>query len=158
MILERTFDPEAIRAVIDHPEVRPYTYDLEGEIPVPMHESIYHLLAKEDFGFDPGDVQTRIIGSVTFMPINTMTWNPHIGVLPEYRGRGTEVMRLAISWMVENTPCRKLVAFPPTSNPKMIRVFEKCGFSREGYSPASFPWCGEVHDRVLMGMTCPSPR
>jgi hypothetical protein len=31
-------------------------------------------------------------------------------------------------------------------------------FTREGYSPASFPWRGEVYDRVLMGMTCPSSR
>jgi RimJ/RimL family protein N-acetyltransferase len=142
--------------VIGHPEVRPHTYDLEGEIPVPMHESIYHLIAKEDFGFDPGMIEARVVGSVTFVPLNAITWNPHIGVLPEYRGRGTEVLRAAMEWVFVNTPCRKLVAHPPTSNPRMIRVFEKCGFVREGYSPASFPWRGQVYDRVLMGASCPS--
>lgn len=156
MILDRTFNEAEVLAVIGHPEVRPYTYDMDGEIPCPMHESIYHLIAKEDFGFDPGDIQTRVLGSVTFMPVNSITWNPHIGVLPEYRGYGTEIMRAAMQWMFAKTPCLKLVAHPPTSNPRMIRVFEKCGFVREGYSRDSFPWRGEIYDRVLMGASCPS--
>lgn len=151
MFIERTFDHEAVRAVIGHPAVRPYSDDSDGDLVVPMHAKIYHLLANEDIGVDPGEIQTRTLGSVSFVPVNGITWNPHIGVLPEYRGRGTEVMRAACAWMFRNTPCEKIVAYPPTSNPRMVRVFEKCGFAREGYSPRSFPWRGSIYDRILMG-------
>ena len=155
MIIERTFDADAVRSVIGHPDIKPYTYDADGEIPVPMHESIYHLTAKEDFGYDPGMIETKMIGTVSFLQVNPITWNPHVGVLPQFRGSGTEVLKRACEWMFVNTQCRKIVAYPPTSNPKMVRVFEKCGFRREGYSPKSFLWRGEVFDRVLMGKEKP---
>jgi len=118
-----------------------------------LHETIYHLLAKNATYVD-GAVDEVTVGIVSFIPINSVTWNPHIVVVPEYQGSGvgTAILLDAIEWMFSNTPCRKIVAYPPVFKGKMIRVFEKCGFKVEGYSPASFLWRGVLHDRVLMGL------
>jgi|SRR5581483_1764690 len=149
MRLERTFDVELVRSVIGHPEIKPHV--LEGDdVPVPLHDSIYYLVAREE-RFADGAVEDDVVGMVGFLPVNSIAWNPHVAVLPRHRGRGTELMALAMQWMFANTQCRKLVAYPPVFNARMIRVFEKCGFEFEGRSPASFAWRGEIHDRMLMG-------
>lgn len=140
----------AVLGVVAHPGVRADLWDCEKPV-APMHATIYHLLAKEE-RFTDGAVEDAVVGLVSFAPMNGATWNPHIVVLPEHRGRGAELMALGLRWMFENTPARKLVAFPPVFKPAMVRVFEKCGFAREGFSPKSFPWRGEMHDRVLMGI------
>ena len=59
MKIERTTDPVAIRAIIGHPRVKPLV--LEGDdVPVPLHESIYHLLGK---------VGGKVAGVVCFIQI-----------------------------------------------------------------------------------------
>lgn len=149
MRLERTFDVSEVKSIVGHPEIKPHI--VEGdEIPVPLHPSIYYLVAKEE-RFEDGAVEDRTLGIAAFIPVNSITWNPHMAVLPAHRGIGTRLLRLAMGWMFENTACRKLVAYPPSYNAAMIRVFEKCGFAKEGMSPKSFEWRGQVHDRILMG-------
>jgi RimJ/RimL family protein N-acetyltransferase len=152
--VERTTDAEAIRAVITHPEVQPDIWDPEGEPPVPLHDTIYHFLVKEEQYAD-GAVHDELVGWVAMMPVNGLAWNPHIAILPRHRGKGTAAMQLAIEWMFANTLCEKLVAYPPVFNTKMIRVFTKCGLKREGMSPRSFRWRDEIHDRLLMGIEKP---
>lgn len=149
MRLERTFDQSLVREVIGHPGVKPYVLETD-DVPVPLHPDIYYLVAKDERHAD-GAVEDVLLGVVAFVPVNSIAWNPHIGVLPAHRGRGTEIMAAAMQWMFVRTPCRKLVAYPPVFNVAMIRVFEKCGFEFEGRSPKSLLWRGEVHDRVLMG-------
>lgn len=142
MILRRTTDRSAIRGILENEQVRPFIFDGTGDIPVPVSEEIFHLLARED----------AVIGIVSFVPLAPGAWNPHIAVLPEYRGNGTEIMRRGVAWMFENTDCRKMVAFPPVHNMAMVRVFEKCGFEREGMSTKSYFWRGEMRDRLMMGL------
>lgn len=149
MRLERTFDAELVRSVIGHPQIKPLVLETD-DVPVPMHESIYYFSAK-DYRCADGAVDDVLLGVVGFIPVNNIAWNPHLAILPEHRGRGTEVMEKAIEWMFANTPCEKVVAFPPAYNAAMIRVFEKCGFRVEGCSPKSFRWNGELHARLLMG-------
>lgn len=151
MNLSRTEDAHAIRSVIGHAEIRPLIYEGEGEIPVPIGASIFHFLAKEE-RFSDGAVEDRVLGVVSFVPMAPGAWNPHIAVLPEARGSGTEILREAIRWMFENTDCRKIVAYPLAESHAMKRVFEKCGLRREGFSPRSSLWRGEMRDRVLMGL------
>lgn len=150
MKLERTFDAELVRAVMAHPDVRPLIYDDGEPIVVPMHESIYHFAVKWERHAD-GAVEDVVGGTVSFVPMNSVTWNPHIALLPAHRGNGTAVMSEGIAWMFSNTACEKIVAFPPVFNKPMIRVFEKCGLRVEGYSRRSFRFRGLLHDRLLMG-------
>lgn len=141
MKLERVFDVSVIEAVIGHPEIKPLVY--EGDVSLPSHENIYYLLATD---------ADKTLGVVCFIPVNSIAWNPHIAVLPEHRGCGTELMAKACWWMFDNTPCLKVVAYPPAYNAAMIRVFEKCGFTKEGFSPQSFMFKGVIHDRLLFGL------
>lgn len=150
MIIERTQDVGFIASVLRHPEIKDLISD-DGEVILPLHPQLYYLVPKIEIGVEPGMIEDRAIGCLAFMPINFITWNPHIAILPEYRGRGTEAMELGIQWMFENTRCLKIVAHVPEYNAAMFRVFEKCGFQHEGYSPDSIMKHGKLHGRVLMG-------
>lgn len=141
-MLERTTDAGLIRSVVMSPNVLPHVWDRPEAPPVPMSEQIYHLAAR---------CQGELIGIVSFIPVNSITWNPHINMLVQGRGLGTDVMCAGSAWMFEHTACQKIVAFPPEFKTAMIRVFEKCGYVREGFSPASFQFNGAVCGRVLMG-------
>ena len=141
--LERSEDMALIRSIIEHPGILPFIWDKPDRIPVYVHMLIHNMIAYLD---------SAVIGIVTFVPLNSITWNPHISILPDYRGHGTAVMRAATKWMFEKTGCRKICAFPPTYNKPMIRVFEKCGYKHEGFSPRSFEFKGIICDRLLMGI------
>lgn len=143
LTLERTQDASVIRSVLHHPDVLTKVWDGAGDPPIPIHDSIYHLVAKVD---------GEVAGLITFMPVNSITWNPHVNIIAQGRGLGTELVKRGLEYMFSRTPCRKVVAFPPAPNIAMIRVFEKCGFQREGYSPNSFEFKGETFNRVLLGI------
>lgn len=133
--MRRTTSPEEMRAIIEHPAVRPWTWDRKEAPPVPIGEDIYHLVSDDGF--------------VSFFPVDG-AWDAHIGVLPPHgKGRGALILNEALSWMFENTECRKVVAQPFAFNERAIRVFEKCGFKRGG-DAQKFKWNGVARDRVLM--------
>lgn len=150
MKIERTDDVGIVLGILNHPEIKDLVKD-DGEVSLHLHPQLYYLLAKMEIGVEPGVMEDRVIGCLAFMPVNYITWNPHIAILPQYRGRGTEVMKLGMRWMVENTRCRKLIANVPEYNVAMLRVFEKCDFQREGYSPDSLMKNGRLFGRILMG-------
>ena len=120
MRVERTHDASEIRKVICNLQVLTELGAL-GEPPVPIHETIYHLIAKDK----------DVMGVASFFPIDGKAWSPHMAVLPEYRGIGTEFLQQAIGWMLEHSPCKALRVAVPAWNERMVHVFEKCGFSRE---------------------------
>lgn len=151
MRVVRTDDIDLINSVINHPDIfKMLVDDGTKEIPIPFHPNIYYLAplitVPNDGAFDETPV-----GCMLFTPINSITWNPHIGIFPKYRGLGTQAMNLGVEWMFKNTPCRKIVAHPPVYNKPMIRVFEKCNFTYEGRSTKSVLRDGLLHDRLLMG-------
>ena len=143
MRVERTFNLDIIKSIVEHPELRDLLTEDGEVVHVPSHPDIYWLLSYN---------KDILRGFVGFIPINSITWNPHIAILPEFRGCGTDTMYAGIQWMFQNTPCQKIVAYPPGYNKAMIRVFEKCGLHREGLSPDSFMFRGKVYDRILMGI------
>lgn len=151
MRLERTFDAALVQAILSKPGVKERIWEGDSNPAVPMHESIYYLIATDEL-YGDGAVEDVTLGVVGFIPVNNVAWNPHIAMHPECRGRGTEVMRAAIGWMFENTECLKVIAHPPAYHKAMIRVFEKCGLELEGCSPKSFRWNGILHARLLMGI------
>lgn len=148
--IERTEDVTLITSILSHPEIKDLVSD-DGEVTVPLHPQLYYLLPKIEIGVEPGMIEERVIGCLAFVPINHITWNPHIAILPQYRGIGTQAMELGMKWMFKNTRCKKLIANVPEYNVPMLRVFEKCDFKREGYSPDSLMKNGQLHGRILMG-------
>lgn len=139
MKLERTTDLALIKSVFLHPGIA--DEDMERLMPFPLVDMVYWLLAYE------GDT---LLGCITFFPLYGCAWNPHIGIFPAQRGCGTEVMRSGVKWMFENTPARKILAFP--FKPIMWRVYEKCGFRKEGWSPKLVDFNGELKDCLIVGI------
>ena len=148
--VERTENIGLVNSMLALEGIRETVWDDSGPAPLPLHPGIYYLIASMDV-WDEGAVNECAIGCMAFMPVNAVTWNPHIAILPKYRGKGTQAMKSGIVWMFEHTPCKKLVAYPPEYNKPMVRVFEKCGFDHEGFSPDSILKNGLLHGRNLMG-------
>lgn len=148
--IERTEDMAFVNSLLQMPGVVETAWDDGGPKTLSVHPSLVYLRASIEV-WDEGAIRSEDVGCMTFIPINAVTWNPHIAILPEHRGKGTETMKAGIEWMLENTGFQKLVAYPPEYNKPMIRVFEKCGFKCEGYSPASILKNGVLHGRYLMG-------
>lgn len=142
MKIERTNDPRLVRSIICDPGVKPFIWE-EGEPPVLLGEDIYCLIASD------GDAQMAV---VLFVPMNGAAWSAHIAVLPVFRGRGESIMKAAMAWMFQYTPCVKVCGEAPEFNARVLRLFEKCGMRMEGFSPMSFPWHGELHGRFLLGI------
>lgn len=138
--LERTFDLELILSVVGHPEIKPQIW--EEEPIIHLDERIYWLAAYKD----------GLVGIIAFYPINSVAYNPHSAILTRGIGLGTEMMKAGVKWMFENTGCLKVVAPPASYNKAMIRVYEKCGFRREGFSPKSFMFRNVLYDRIYMGL------
>jgi RimJ/RimL family protein N-acetyltransferase len=139
MRIERTTDLALIKSVFLHPEIA--DKDMERLMPFPIADVVYWLVAYD------GD---SLVGCVSFFPLYGVAWNPHIGILPEHRGKGTEVMRECVRWMFENSQARKILAFP--FRPIMQRVYEKCGFRVEGFSPKLIDFYGTLTDCQIVGI------
>lgn len=151
--VERTEDAALIKSVFDDPDCRPWMRDdgTPKEWSPTIHPLMYYLTPMIE-AWDEGVLSDTPIGMLLFTPVNSTTWNPHMAVLPQYRGRGTAAMKAGLDWMWKNTPARKMVAFPPVYNPRMIRVFQKCAFKVEGWSSRSVMHDGKLHDRMVMGL------
>ena len=100
MQIQRTEDATFIKAVFDEPSCRPWMRDdgTPEDWSPSIHPMMYYLVPSIET-HDEGLVNEHAIGVILFSPVNFCTWNPHIAILPRYRGRGTEAMTEAIRWM-----------------------------------------------------------
>lgn len=137
MKLVRTEDLSIIESIFLHPEIKPEV----GDAKFIIHDSVYWLLSYQD---------ENIAGCIVFFPIYSLAWNPHIAILPKYRGCGSDVMREGCAWMFENTACLKLLAFP--FKPIMQRVYQKAGFQIEGFSRGLLYRDGNLLDCQIVGL------
>src|SRR5262249_47059202 len=123
MRIERTRNANRIRAIVCEPQVM-REMGAEECPAIPLRDDFYHLIGQEN----------GTVGIVSFFPNEDGTYSPHMAVLPAHRGSGTELLRLGLGWFKEkvSAPIR---AEAPASNPRMIRVFEKCGLKVEVTCP-----------------------
>jgi RimJ/RimL family protein N-acetyltransferase len=136
--IERTVDMKLIESVAFHPAVKK---DFgSGQDKMVLHDLVYWLTPT---------IEGVLIGIIVFFPLYGVAWNPHIAILPEHRGNGTEVMRLGVAWMFANTECRKILAFP--WKPIMMRVYDKCGFRIEGQCRKLIAVDGAPTDCLIFG-------
>ena len=145
----RTRNYPAIRELLIDPEVYPYmTEDLSPpayEFKPPESEVIYYLAMRVAF---------RTGGLCMFMPINGVTLDGHIAVLPEYRGApALEGVKKCFEWIWENTPYARIEARVPDYNRAAIYLANLAGMKRFGVSEKSFLRGGLLHDQVLLGIS-----
>ena len=73
------------------------------------------------------------------------------------RGYGTEITRLVLDHVFGDVGLHRLGLEVFAFNERATRVYEKCGFVREGLRRDALLWDGRWHDAVLMGAINPRP-
>lgn len=147
MQILRTFDPELIKSIITHPKV--YKHCIDDSSPPPEEfepfvvEQLFNLIAYEE----------KAAGAFMFVPVNLITYEMHLAMLPEFWGRGREALHLAIDWMFTHTPCRKIIGGVPAFNRLTVRLLEAVGFEDEGICSKSFQKNGIIYDRLMLGIS-----
>ncbi|HEY2551389.1 MAG TPA: GNAT family protein [Streptosporangiaceae bacterium] len=79
---------------------------------------------------------------------------------PEYfgRGYGTEATRLVVGYALDTAGLHRISLQVFDFNPRGQRVYEKCGFVREGVERDVLNWDGQRHDGIRMAILATDPR
>jgi len=74
------------------------------------------------------------------------------------RGYGTEATRLVVDYALDVAGLHRISLEVYDFNPRAQRVYEKCGFVREGVCRDALYWDGEWHDAIRMSILYTDPR
>jgi RimJ/RimL family protein N-acetyltransferase len=74
------------------------------------------------------------------------------------RGYGTEATRLVVDYALDVAGLHRISLEVYDFNPRAQRVYEKCGFVREGVCRDALYWDGEWHDAIRMSILSTDPR
>jgi len=112
-------------------------------------DAIYPLISM--IGDTPQDAEDT--GLFLFFPWNYTTYELHVTVLPQFRGRhSVEAGTLAGKWMFLNTCCRKIVTMIPKPNYKAKALALAVGMVQEGINRKSYQKDGALYDQYLFGI------
>ena len=101
--------------------------------------------------------QSPILGYVLFWHIDAIHRSALLGMLigdPARRGQGygEDALRLSIAYAWQHLNLRRLTLHVFASNTRALRLYERCGFIREGHLRQAVYIAGRYEDVVLMGM------
>lgn len=86
-------------------------------------------------------------------PVNMVTYDVHVALLPHARGIAVDVCKAAIAWMFENTRSMRLVASIPEFNRLAIRLANQVGMEFIGNNKKSFMKNGVLVDQLMFGIS-----
>lgn len=86
-------------------------------------------------------------------PLNGVTVEIHVNVLPMYRHKRHATCRAAFRWLLENTEYQKVIAWVPCIHRHIRRFAVEMGMAVEGNSAQSYLKNGALHDQWLLGIT-----
>lgn len=93
------------------------------------------------------------IGVFMYHPLNTILYQTHASVLPEFRGKkALEGARATGMWMYQNTLCRKVICLIPHKNYQAMAFARSLGFHKEGVLTKSIMKHGELVDLHCYGI------
>lgn len=99
------------------------------------------------------DEHCDIVGVFLFHPWNTVCYEMHSAVLPEYRGEGSiEAARMAGMWMFGNTMCQKIVTQIAVTNYAARTLARVGGMVKIGNNDRSFLKNGKLIDQHIYGI------
>ena len=151
MIIRATItDLDFIKIIMDHPKINPYLYDdlaknTRFDLSILLKiETIYFLIGINEIN--------EKIGIFVGHPWNSICYEAHTLILPEFRGEETvKIAKEAIRWMFDNTLCKKIVTHVPTFNQKAYALAIKVGGKLEGINKKSFLKFNKLYDQYLFG-------
>ena len=144
MIVERCYDVDVVRAILTHPAIYGCIAE-DGTTPredyIPDMISAAYVVGIHDEPF----------AMMMYHPINGITWECHVQVLPEYRkDHAHEFAEKAVQWAWD-MGCQKLVAQIPFLYPNVRDFGLAHGFVVEGVNEKSYLKNGEIHDQWYLG-------
>lgn len=145
MNISRTHDMELVRGILAHPAIWPHIHDDSVTEPGPIdHPGFFWMLVDEE---GPA-------GVFLLHAHNAVCFEVHTCLLPRIWGpKAKEAADLCLGWMVENTPCQKMITHVPEGNVLALRFARKVGFAHEGVNRKSFLKNGELLDQQVLGLT-----
>lgn len=142
-------DAALIRRCLTHPKIWPHISD-DGSPPAERFEPhigppLLYLAAFEG---------TELGGVWLYHPHNHVTFEVHTCCLPAWWGpRALTAARLSLRWMIDYTPCRKVITHVPKGNRLAYRFALRVGMTDEGLNRRSFLRHGVLHDQHVLGIT-----
>ena len=135
--------------------------------------SIYHLMSDDGCPSNPAEWQPvdsdrrvflvpwlysmdkppQSMGLVSFYAMNHVTYEAHIGLLPQFHHTLTyEISIKAKNWMFEHTPCQCIVAYVPANKPHVRSFALKSGMTECGILPRSLLAQGVLIDQYIFSI------
>jgi len=146
-------DLKIVDAIHRHPSVYPWIIDDMYSDNEPDGFTNYHALINPDNYYLSFWYEGLPAGVFSFFPINLITYEGHIAILPKFRGKTALKASLrVINWMFENTACRKIVCMIPTYNLKAMTLITRLGFQKEGFLYRSFKKNGVLYNQHIVGI------
>jgi RimJ/RimL family protein N-acetyltransferase len=91
-------------------------------------------------------------GAFIGIPINHISLDVHVALLPDARGKAVEISRGAIEWMFMNTCYLHISASIPEYNKFAIRLAREVGMEFVGINKGAFMKNGKLHNQYLFGI------
>ena len=147
MIIRRCLDVDLIRKIMTHPVI----YEAISEDGAPWRDE--YVPEMSGHWYLIGWVNDTPIGLMIYHPVNGVTMECHVHVLPEYREEyAHEFGQQVLTWAWNNLPVHKIVAQIPVIYPNVIAFAEKNGFIIEGVNRLSYMKHGQLHDQIYLGI------
>lgn len=147
-MFERTHDTDVIREIATHPKVWPTMADDLSGVPAEwnpvLHEGVWYVLGKEE---------SRVCGMFVFFPENSVTWQVHICMLPEFWGRASRALKEVFDWLWSRTPCRRITGSIPLWNAPAIHCALRAGMTPYGVNQHSSLKHSRLHHQLLLGIS-----
>ena len=146
MLVERCYDVDVVRAILTHHSI----YECIAEDGTPPRED--YIPEMIGVAYVVGIVGAEPIGLMIYHPVNGVTWECHVQVLPEYRKEfADEFAEKAIQWAWDFS-VQKIVAQIPFLYPNVREFSLRHGFDDEGINRKSYLKNGQLHDQWYMGL------
>ncbi|KAA2266503.1 GNAT family N-acetyltransferase [Solihabitans fulvus] len=104
-----------------------------------------------------------VLGEVVLNELDTDNGSANFRIMlagPQVYGRGygTEATRMVLDHGLDVAGLHRISLEVYDFNPRAHRVYEKCGFVREGVRRDALRWDGEWHDAIVMSVLSTDPR
>jgi RimJ/RimL family protein N-acetyltransferase len=145
--------------LIKHIALEPHTYPFVIDDFSPSPED-YDPPVSEEFIWLVAYRENRVIGLFLFLPLNAINFDIHASVLPW--ARGTKWSRVAgaaaLTWMWQNTRCKRITAGCPSFNPRALGWVKALGFKEFCVNEKSFQKANQLHDLIMLGISKPGEK
>lgn len=68
------------------------------------------------------------------------------------KGVGSQMIEYLLQWAKENPVLKRVFLFVAAPNEGAVRLYERCGFLKEGHMPGDYHRNGQYYDSYIMGM------